>query len=187
MALFDDFSRFFETRLDEFLKSNPHLEIEALLEQLREQERDTFKLIQTLETEKTQLESQILDLAQEIQHWHDRVAKAKAAHRDDLAQAAQKREAALLRQGNQVWGQMEGTKQRLSQATILLSQIQPKIKEVQTQAQQARTAQSANNWDTIGWNQGSSSSSYNKANDPLESAFQRWELDEELEQIKRNL
>jgi uncharacterized protein (TIGR04376 family) len=184
MGLFDDFSQFFETRLDEFLKSNPHLELEAILDQLREQERDTLKLIRTLET---QLESQILNLAQEIKNWHGRIEKAKAASRHDLAQAAQEREAALLRQGNQVWGQMEGTKQRISQAQILLSQIQPKIKEVQAQAQQARSAQSANNWDTIGWNQGSTPPPYNKATDPLESEFQRWELDEELNRIKRDL
>jgi uncharacterized protein (TIGR04376 family) len=187
MSLFDDFSHFFESRLDEFLKNNPHLELEAILEQLREQERDTVKLIQILETEKTQLEAQILDLAQEIKSWHGRVEKAKTANRNDLAQAAQEREAALLRQGNQVWGQMEGTKQRLTQAHSLLSQIQPKIKEVQAQAQQARAAQSTNNWDTIGWNQGRRSTSYNKATDPLESEFQRWELDEELNRIKRNL
>lgn len=187
MGLFDDFSQFFEARLDEFLKSNPHLELEAILDQLREQERDTLKLIRTLETEKTQLESQILNLAQEIKNWHGRIEKAKAASRHDLAQAAQEREAALLRQGNQVWGQMEGTKQRISQAQILLSQIQPKIKEVQAQVQQARSAQSANNWDTIGWNQGGTPPPYNKATDPLESKFQRWELDEELNQIKRDL
>ncbi|MGL4503833.1 MAG: TIGR04376 family protein, partial [Planktothrix sp.] len=45
MGLFEDFSRFFETRLDEFLKDNPHLELQALEEQLREQEEDTLRLI----------------------------------------------------------------------------------------------------------------------------------------------
>jgi uncharacterized protein (TIGR04376 family) len=187
MGLFDDFSRFFETRLDEFLKSNPHLELEAILEQLREQERDTRKLITTLAQEKSQLETQILELGQEIKNWHTRIEKAKAAQRDDLAQAAQEREGALLRQGNQVWGQMEGTKERIAQAHSLLGQIQPKIKEVQAQAQQMRSAQSANDWDTIGWNKGSTSSSYNKATDPLESEFQRWEMEEELDRIRKNL
>ena len=45
MSLFDDFSRFLETRLEEFLRNNPHLELQALLEQLREQEQDALKLI----------------------------------------------------------------------------------------------------------------------------------------------
>ena len=35
MGLFDDLSRFLENRLEEFLRNNPHLELEALLEQLR--------------------------------------------------------------------------------------------------------------------------------------------------------
>ena len=45
MGLFDDLSRFLETRLEEFLKNNPHLELEAILEQLRQQEQDTSRLI----------------------------------------------------------------------------------------------------------------------------------------------
>lgn len=29
MGLFEDFSNFFETRLEEFLKDNPHLELQS--------------------------------------------------------------------------------------------------------------------------------------------------------------
>ena len=65
MGLFEDLSQFLETRLDEFLRDNPHLELEALLEQLREQERDTIKLIADLEEQKKRHESEILTLAQE--------------------------------------------------------------------------------------------------------------------------
>ena len=45
MSLFDDLSQFLEERLDEFLENNPHLELQAIEEQLREQEEDTNKLI----------------------------------------------------------------------------------------------------------------------------------------------
>ncbi|MEY3222150.1 MAG: hypothetical protein RLZZ203_1006, partial [Cyanobacteriota bacterium] len=48
MSLFDDLSRFLESRLEEFLRNNPHLELQALLEQLREQEEDTLKLVADL-------------------------------------------------------------------------------------------------------------------------------------------
>jgi uncharacterized protein (TIGR04376 family) len=186
MAIFDDISRFLEERLDEFLKNNPHLELEALLEQLREQERDAIALIQELNLQKQQHEAEILKLAEEIQTWHARVKKAQSANRLDLAQAAQARETMLLRQGNQRWGQMEGTKQRLAQTQALLQQIRPKIQEVQAQAQQARKEQERNNWETTAWNQGGS---YRppKAADPLEQEFQRWELDEEIDSLKRNL
>lgn len=184
MGLFEDVSQFLEERLDEFLKNNPHLELQALLEQLREQEQDTIRLIRELEAEKQRLEQQLLAVAQEIQTWHGRVNKAKSAGRLDLAQAAQEREAALLRQGNQFWGQMQGANKRITQSQELLGQIQQRKKELQLKATQAQT-QATSNWDTRGWNQGTTY--YNKASDPLEAEFQRWEVEDELERIKRNL
>lgn len=119
MGLFD----FIEHRLDEFLKNNPHLELQALEEQLREQAQDTQKLINQLEIKGQNLQQKILNVAQEIQDWHGRAAKAKAAGRVDLAAGAQEREEVLLRQGNIHWGQMEANKQQLTQAQTLLKEI----------------------------------------------------------------
>ncbi len=187
MSLFDDFSRFLETRLEEFLRNNPHLELQALLEQLREQEQDTLKLIVELEQQEKQLEGEILALAQDIERWHARINKAQTAGRADLAQAAQERKAALLRQGNQLWGQMQGAKKRLAQSQQLLTQIQQRKREVSLKAAQAQTAQSPPNRDTIGWNQSDRYRSSSRSSDPLEAEFQRWELDDELERLKRNL
>jgi hypothetical protein len=45
MGLFEELSRFLESRLDEFLKANPHLELMALEEQLRGQEEDAISLL----------------------------------------------------------------------------------------------------------------------------------------------
>ncbi len=192
MGIFDDLNRFLETRLEEFLKNNPHLELQALVEQLKEQEQDTQSLIQELERKKNQLEAEILALAQDIKTWHIRIEKAKKAGRIDLAEAAQEREASLLRQGNQIWGQMEGAKKRLIQSQELLQQIQQRSQEVQTKAEkvkaeQAKTSQTNANSDTVGWNQGENYRTYNRATDPLESTFHNWELEDELEELKRNL
>jgi uncharacterized protein (TIGR04376 family) len=191
MGIFDDISQFLETRLEEFLRNNPHLELQALAEQLREQERDTLKLIRELEQQQQSIEQEILAIAQDIQTWHTRISKAKAAGRLDLAQAAQEREAALLRQGNQLWGQMEGAKRRILQSQDLLRQVKQRRKEVEAKAAAAREAQAkekaTSNWDTIGWNQGGSYGGYSRSADPLDAEFQRWEIEEELEQLKRNL
>ncbi|MEB3309946.1 MAG: TIGR04376 family protein [Snowella sp.] len=192
MSIFDDFSRFLETRLEEFLRNNPHLELQALIEQLREQEQDNRRLIQDLERQKQQVEEEILAVAKDIQVWHGRIEKAKSAGRQDLATAAQEREAALLRQGNQMWGQMEGVKKRLVQSQALLEQIQQRRQEVQAKAeelkaQQAKASQNSVDSDTVGWNEGVNYRTYNRAADPLESAFQNWELEDELREMKRNL
>jgi uncharacterized protein (TIGR04376 family) len=189
MGLFDDFSRFLETKLEEFLRSNPHLELQAIEEQLKEQEEDTLRLILEIQKQEKTLQAEILSAAQEIQRWNDRANKAKAAQRLDLAQAAQERQAALLRQGNQRWGQMQGCKERIEKAKELYRQIQVRRKEVRAKAAEAATRTTTKtepNSDTKGWNQSSKYSSFNAA-DPLEQQFQNWEAEEELDRMKRNI
>ncbi|MDJ0535624.1 MAG: TIGR04376 family protein [Xenococcaceae cyanobacterium MO_207.B15] len=188
MGLFDDINRFLEERLDEFLRNNPHLELQAIEEQLREQEQDTQKLILELQRKETSLQEEIMAIAEKIQTWHSRVSKAEAAKRQDLAEAAKEREAALLRQGNQIWGQMEGTKQRIVQAKQLLQQVQQRRQEVKAKfAEQVTSDRSYSNSYTTGWEKNFSTSSYSNSLDPLEAQFQKWELDDELEQMKRNM
>jgi uncharacterized protein (TIGR04376 family) len=189
VGLFDDLSRFLENRLEEFLRNNPHLELEALLEQLREQEEDTLKLIADLQLQEKRSQDEILSTAQEIQRWHIRVQKAKASGREDLATAAQAREAALLREGNQRWGHMQGLKERIEQSQQLLHKIQVRRQEVQTKAAEAQTArakaQTQQRLETQGWWNSTSTSA--SSFDDLEEKFRRWETQDELEQMKRNL
>lgn len=193
MGLFDDINNFLEERLDEFLRDNPHLELQAIEEQLREQEQDTRKLIAKLQLEEKSLQDRILEIANNIQTWHSRIGKAEAAKRPDLANAAREREAELLRQGNQIWGQMEGVKQRGVKAKELLVQIGQKREEVKTQSASAARASSTSGTfnskypsDTVGWDRGGTTSN-SRSVDPLEAEFQQWEVDEELERIKKNM
>ncbi len=193
MGLFEDLSTFLESRLEEFLRNNPHLELQALEDKLQEQEEETIDLLADLRLRERSLQDEILETAQEVQRWHTRVEKAKSANRMDLAQPAEEREAALLRQGNQLWGQMEMVKQRIQQAVELQRQIQQKRQEVKNrvaEAEAARVAQARQQaeqyWQTTGWNQSTGYSFQNSA-DPLEKAFRKWETDEELENLKRNM
>jgi uncharacterized protein (TIGR04376 family) len=187
MGLFDDINQFLEERLDEFLRNNPHLELQAIEDQLRQQEQDTNKLIIELQREEKRLQDEIMAIAQDIQVWHGRVNKAQTANRSDLAEAAREREASLLRQGNQVWGQMEGMKKRTVQATELLQQVQEKRQQIQAEAERERASKtSRTNGYTVGWEQ-AGNTSYSRTADPLEAEFQKWELDDELERLKRKM
>lgn len=189
MSLFDDLSRFLETRLDEFLRANPHLELRALEDQLRGQEQDATRLLGDLNRRSKQLEDSILETAQDIQQWHGRIEKAKAANRQDLVGPAQEREAALLRQGNHLWGQLKGVKERIEQTKALNQRIKTKRQEVQTKiAQAAATAkatQAESDWGTVGWNQ--SPYSFNQSIDPLDESFRQWEAEEELNELRRKM
>lgn len=188
MGLFDDLDRFLEQQLDEFLRNNPHLEFQALEEQLKEQERDALKLIRDLQLEEKSLQDEILAIAKDIQTWHARVSKAQTANRPDLAKAAQEREAALLRQGNQVWGQMQGVKKRIVQARELLQQVKAKRQETATQSAKAKAERATTNNSsyTVGWDRGVNNT-YSRSSDPLEAEFQKWELDAELEEMKKKM
>ena len=186
MSIFDDISKFLESQLDEFLRNNPHLELQAIEEQLKEQERDTLKLLLDLKKQQQSLQDEILAIASKIQTWHGRVTKAKNAGREDLAQAAQEREAALMREGNQVWGKMAGIKTSIAKSHELLQQIQQRRQEVKAQYEQTRTSyQNQNSNYTTGWNRGTNPNK--NAVDPIEAEFQKWELNEELEQMKRDM
>jgi uncharacterized protein (TIGR04376 family) len=184
--LFDDVGRFLETQLEEFLKNNPQLELQALVEQLREQERDTARLITALESERQRLEQQVLAVAQDIQTWHARIDKAKAAGRQDLAKAASEREAGLFRQGNQLWGRMEGVKKRLAQSRELLGQIQQRRQQVQEKADQARQ-KNTEDGETTFWDQPQDERSPRSTPDNLDVEFKQWEMEEELKQLKREM
>lgn len=194
MGLFEDLSRFLESRLDEFLKANPHLELMALEEQLRGQEEDAINLLGNLKHREQQLEDSILSTAQEIQRWHERIKKAKAANRQELVTAAQEREAALLREGNHLWGQMQGIKQQLEKTRQLQRQIHDKRRELKAKIAAAEAAQAANrahpdgdgDRSTTGWNR-SPYQRFSQPVDPLEETFQRWETEEELEELKRQM
>jgi uncharacterized protein (TIGR04376 family) len=184
--LFDDIGRFLETQLEEYLKNHPQLELQALVEQLREQERDTARLITALESERQRLEQQILAVAQDIQTWHARIDKAKAAGREDLVKAASERESAFFRQGNQLWGSMEGVKKRLASARELLGQIQQRRQEVQAKAEQARK-NATEDWETTFWDRPQEERQTRSTPDDLDLEFKQWEMEEELKQLKRDM
>ena len=190
MGLFDDLTNFLETRLEEFLRNNPHLELQALEEQLEQQEADAMGLLADLQRQEKRLRDDILSTAKEVQLWHERIEKAKQADRTDLVWPAQEREAALLRQGNLLWGQMQGVKERMKRSQELVLQIQARRKEVQAKivaAQAARAAASTSSTtsETTGWTQ--SASHRSGSDDQLDEKFRRWELEKELEELKKEI
>lgn len=187
MSIFEDFSRFLETRLDEFLKAHPHLEMMALEEQLRGQEEDAISTLATLKRREAELETAVLDTAKDIKRWHERIAKAEAAKRWDLVKPAKEREATLLRQGNHLWGQMKSVKSRLTETLTLQQRIHTKRQELKAKiaaAAQATAQTSPVDSSTTGWHR---SPFQSKPLDPLEESFQRWETEAELEELKRKM
>jgi uncharacterized protein (TIGR04376 family) len=189
VGLFEDINQFLEQRLEEFARNNPHLELQVLEEQLRQQEKESLRLIIDLQGQEKRSQDEILETAEQIKNWHQRIDKAKAAGRQDLAQAAQEREAALLRQGNQLWGKMQGIKQQMEKAKELQRQIQIKRQELASQAasaQSERVKTQTASWETNTWGQDSTSPPPEKGDD-LDRKFSRWETEMELQEMKRKM
>jgi uncharacterized protein (TIGR04376 family) len=193
MTAFDELNRFLEDRLEEFLQNNPHLELLALDEQLQEQQVNAQRSLSQLQTQETQIQSQILETAREVELWHHRVRKAETAGRMDLAGPARDREAALFRQGNQLWGQMQGIQAQIQTLQDTLKHLNDRRAEVKQQIQALRQQQ-AQQPPTSSSSSGSPSANPwtaapppPKAADPLEVVFQQWETDLELEDLKRQM
>jgi uncharacterized protein (TIGR04376 family) len=190
MGLLEDMQRFLESQIDDFLSKNPHLELQIIEEQLAQQKADTVELIVDLRSQERQTEQEILNTAQDIKNWYDRVQKATVKGRTDLAQAAQERVNALLPQGNQLWGKMQGLKERIVKAQELLQTIDNRLTEVKAKAlaaQAARARSAAADTSNSSWGSATNYTSLGNSADPLDAKFRQWEADEELQSLKRNL
>ncbi len=183
MKMLEDVKRFLEIRLEDFIRQNPWIELHILDEQLEQQEVEVNKLILSFDKQEKLLQQQILALAEDVSLWHRRAKKAREANRPDLAKAAEAREIALLKEGNQLWAQMELIKQRSMQAQELLQQIKTRRQEVRQKLQQVE--QRKQTTDRFDWQ--NLRPPDRDEDDPLEQQFRRWELDEELQELKRKM
>ncbi|MDX1976818.1 MAG: TIGR04376 family protein [Pseudanabaenaceae cyanobacterium bins.68] len=184
MGILEDISRFLETRLEEFVRANPQIELQILEEQLRSQEIEITRLLTELTHQEQKLQAQILAIGEDIKLWHGRVTKAAAANRADLLAAAQEREAALLRQGNQVWAQMKLIKDKVKQAKELQAQIQERLQEIKIEITKKQSTTNPSSWSSASWQ---NLTPPPQGNDPLEQQFRDWEMDEELENLKQRV
>lgn len=183
MGVLEDIARFLETRVEEFIRKNPQLELQLLDDQLQQQEEEILKLIVEYGKQEKQFQDQILAIAEDVRLWHERAKKAESAGMRELQQGALEREATLLRQGNQVWAQMQLAKQRLQQTQELQTQVKLRRKEVQAKIAQASSNPSQTQFN---WQQFSTTHATQQV-DELDAKFRQWETEEELQRMKRKM
>ncbi|TVQ51304.1 MAG: TIGR04376 family protein [Spirulina sp. DLM2.Bin59] len=188
MSLFNDVSQFLEAQLDDFLRQNPQLALQVLEDQLREQEAETRRLILKLQQQEEQLQGDILAIAEDIRLWHHRITKAEAAGRQDLVTPAREREAALLRQGNQRWGQLQSTQENRQQSEVLLQKTLTKRQELAKKIAAAKANQTqAPTPPPSGWHNAERYRRHPDSVDVVDSQFREWELEDELKQMRKDL
>ncbi len=174
MGVWEDLSSFLESRLDEFLESNPRLKLLVLLENVRQQEAEAQQQLEQNQRDTKRLQEQIVDVARDVQKWQGRIEQANSGNRSDLARSAKERSDELLRRGNELWGQMSVLKQQQQQTAALLSRISEKRAELEAHmASQAESTTSTRRPER------------RTGPDDLDKRFQDWELEQELEKLKR--
>ncbi|AHB87460.1 hypothetical protein NK55_00350 [Thermosynechococcus sp. NK55a] len=176
MSFFRDLNAFLEQKLEDFIRANPELELNLLLLELEDQERQTQERLLRLQQEVNTCEQQILGLVSEIRRWRDRIQTAMAAQRPDLVALAQQREAELRRRGEQLWTQRLDALNQISVTQQLLHKIRDRRQEVMHRVP-AASAPPPPPPPRIS----------SDLNDPIEAEFRRLELQTALEELKRSM
>lgn len=191
MSIFENFTNFLESKLDEFLQSNPELNLKIIAQEIKQEKEDTIGLISKLESRRKQLELDILKLVQDIKIWCERIEKAEKANRNDLAKEAEERKNTLLSQGNFAWQEMEKVKNQIVENNNKLinlenkeREINLKVKELEKAKQWTQSNSNTSNYNSYG---SYSNSGFNNSNDDLEKKFRDWEVSVELEELKKKM
>lgn len=191
MSIFENFTTFLESKLEEFLKSNPQLNLTILAQEVKQEKQDTLRLINQLEIRQKKLETDILKLVQDIKMWCERIEKAEKANRIDLATEAEQRKNLLLSQGNITWQEMDTVKSQLANGRKKMISIEEKEREINLKIQELEKTkyQTNNNYNSSTNNASSNynSSTFNNINDDLEKKFRDWEVSMELDEMKKNM
>jgi hercynine metabolism protein len=144
-----------EQQLEAFLRANPAQE--ALLNEQERREQQQRQRQQLLQAEA--LRSELLQIAAEVREWRDRSERARNAGAADLAAKADQQVAQLMERGRLRWQALEQLGQAVRNNTA------------PSAASQAKAAGNTN--------------PSTPAHDPLDQAWARFEVDQELEALRR--
>ncbi len=144
-----------EQQLEAFLRANPAQE--ALLQEQEQLERKQRQKQLLLQAEA--LRSELLQIAAEVRQWRDRSDRARNAGATDLSTRADRQVAQLMERGRLRWQALEQLGQEVRNNTAA------------TATAQATAA--------------ANTSPASAASEPLDQAWARFELEQELEALRR--
>ncbi len=139
MSWLDELEARLEQQLEGFLRANPAQE--ALLEEQGARDRQARLVGQRrqLQRQAEQERQALLQLADEIQRWQERVAKARAAGATALAKRAEAHQQGLMEQGRQRW-------QHLSELGVSFAAVEQDLRELESRPRPPRTSSLEQDW-----------------------------------------
>lgn len=156
---FDELESRLNARLEQFLDANP--EQEALLQQQEQTERrlDLIRRRRQLQLEAERERQILLQLADDIRQWQQRIQRARGAGALELAERAERHCESLMERGRLAWDQLG----RLGQTW---DAINDELEQLRHQERRARAASPARPMD-------------------LEQEWAAFEADQDLERLRR--
>ncbi|QEY32481.1 hypothetical protein EVJ50_09890 [Synechococcus sp. RSCCF101] len=171
---FQDLEQKLDEQLEAFLRSNP--DQRQRLEQQERQERSQWlhRRQKQLTASAGQQRQELMELAEEISRWRERVERARAAGAEDLAERAADHLMRLMAQGREHW-------QALASLGEEITRLGTELSELEAETRDHPPGQ------TVGSRSGSTGSSEAGTDraDSLKDAWERFESEQELERLRR--
>ena len=139
MSWLDELEAWLEQQLAAFLAANPSQE--ALLEEQGARDRQARLVGQRrqLQRQAEQERQALLQLADEIRRWQERVVKARAAGATTLAERAEAHQQGLMEQGRQRW-------QQLSELGVSFAAVERDLRELENRPRPPRASSLEQDW-----------------------------------------
>lgn len=123
MSWLDDLEARLESQLEDFLRTNPDQEALLAEQERRDRQEALRRQRLQLQEEAERARAALLQLASDIRCWQERVAKARRASAEELANRAETHVAGLMEQGRQRWQTLTELGQRFGAVEWELSQL----------------------------------------------------------------
>jgi hercynine metabolism protein len=151
-----------EQQLEAFLASNPAQDALLREQEARDRQARLIGRRRQLQLEAERRRNRLLELAGEIRQWRERVARARRAGADELAERAEAHGASLMDQGRRQWQQLEGLGREFAELERQLSEL-----------------------GDLAGRQRAAAASPSDSQADLERAWAAFETEQELEQLRR--
>ena len=119
----EQLERELDARLSAFLRNNPVQDNLFSEQHLKDRAGALQRQRQQLQSEAKQQRQQLLQLAEDVRAWRNRVDRAKAAGANDLAERAAQHLSSLMNQGRALWADLEDLGRRFTEVEQQLKDL----------------------------------------------------------------
>ena len=146
MSWLDELEARLEQQLEVFLRANPAQEVLLEEQEARDRQARLVGQRRQLQQQAEQERQALLQLADEIRRWQERVVKARAAGATALAERAEAHQQGLMEQGRQRW-------QQLGELGVSFAAVERDLRDLDSRSRPPRASSLEQDWAAFEANQ----------------------------------